>query len=354
MRRVYGGMGMNRPLLLDLFCGAGGAAMGYHRAGFDVVGIDRSPQKRYPFPFIEGGALQLLEALIEGDSIDTEYGATYYLADFSAIHASPPCQAYTSLRHIAKRNHPDLIDPTRELLIKTGLPWIIENVPGAPINAMLMLCGTMFGLRTNCGAELQRHRYFETNWWFELAPECQHGQSGVNGVYGEHQRDRRRTITVAGDCPRNMHADNQIMEAKRRVIGIYGNTPENPATGGGHTKSKRNSTITVTGDHPRDASAELKNRKARSITVTGHTATGNTPSKERRRTISVTGSTAQQNTVHNLVRETFTVQDARDAMGIDWMIMKELSQAIPPAYTEYIGRSLLNHIGYEEEDECTF
>ena len=106
-----------RPRLLDLFCGAGGAAMGYYRAGFDVVGVDIKPQPRYPFEFHQGDAL------------------AYPTDRFDAIHASPPCQAYSqgTLSQRARGDvYPDLVAPTRQTLNCSGLPWVIENVPGAP------------------------------------------------------------------------------------------------------------------------------------------------------------------------------------------------------------------------------
>ena len=123
---------MSRPRLLDLFCGAGGAAMGYHRAGFDVVGVDIKPQPHYPFEFHKGNVFQLSRnyRFVEG---------------FDAIHASPPCQAYSSAtREPAK--HPDLYQCTRVLLQEAGLPYVIENVIGAPYGHGVVLCGSMFGL----------------------------------------------------------------------------------------------------------------------------------------------------------------------------------------------------------------
>src|SRR5512140_2399640 len=104
-----------KPILLDLFCGAGGAAMGYHRAGFDVVGVDIKPQPHYPFEFHQADAL------------------TFPLAGFDAIHASPPCQAYSAMRTTwnARNDHPDLLPPTRAMLEAANIPWVIENVPGA-------------------------------------------------------------------------------------------------------------------------------------------------------------------------------------------------------------------------------
>jgi DNA (cytosine-5)-methyltransferase 1 len=110
-----------RPRLLDLFCGAGGAGVGYHRAGFDVVGVDIKPQPNYPFEFWHDDALEYLRQLCE--SVPS--------AEFSAIHASPPCQAYAGLSSKDGR-HPDLIPPVRDLLRATGLPYVIENIEGAP------------------------------------------------------------------------------------------------------------------------------------------------------------------------------------------------------------------------------
>ncbi|MGH9692462.1 MAG: DNA cytosine methyltransferase [Candidatus Acidiferrales bacterium] len=120
-----------KPRLLDLFCCAGGAGVGYNRAGFEVVGVDNKPQPNYPFPFIRADALKL----------DAKF-----LASFDALHASPPCQSYSDL---AKRNGnghewPRLIEPVRKMLIKTGLPYVIENVDGAPLLDPVVLCGTMF------------------------------------------------------------------------------------------------------------------------------------------------------------------------------------------------------------------
>lgn len=152
-----------KPRLLDLFCGGGGAAMGYARAGFEVVGMDINPQGNYPFRFIQGDALEALRTIHRIDSY------------FDAIHASPPCQAYTRKAATWGRernhwiDHPDLLEPTRALLRATGLPYVIENVPGAPIEAQLMLCGSMFGLR------IQKHRLFESNVDLGFAPaSCDH------------------------------------------------------------------------------------------------------------------------------------------------------------------------------------
>jgi len=172
-------------LLLDLFCGAGGAAMGYHRAGFTVVGVDNRPQRSYPFAFVQDDALHVLQALYEGEALYTG-DAYHHLADFAAIHASPPCKRFTVARKVHATNRPtlfdphdDLVEPTRALLLLLGIPYVIENVPGAPLRAAGILCGSMFGLR------VRRHRLFETNWRL-AAPRCRHAdQPEVVGVYGD-------------------------------------------------------------------------------------------------------------------------------------------------------------------------
>jgi len=129
-----------KPRLLDLFCGAGGAAMGYYRAGFEVVGVDIKPQPHYPFEFHQADAL------------------TYPLEGFDAYHASPPCQAYSrafSMLVGHRKEHPDLIAKTREYLSLTGKPFVIENVPNSPMHNYIQLEGTMFGL------EVKKVRNFE-------------------------------------------------------------------------------------------------------------------------------------------------------------------------------------------------
>ena len=216
-----------KPRLLDLFCGAGGAAVGYHRAGFEVVGIDINDQPRFPYEFEQQDALFVLR--------DGWMGG-YPISDwFDAIHASPPCQAYTQAA-LSQRNqgktYPDLIGPVRELLQATGLPWVIENVPGAPMRCDIRICGCQVGL------ELRRVRWFETSWQaFRLAHPCHH-----------------------------------------------------------------------TGPVP---------------SVVGH----GTPSWVRQQ-----------------LGFNPTIADYRAAMGIDWMNRNELSEAIPPAYTELIGHQLLTHL----------
>ena len=200
-----------QPRLLDLFCGAGGASMGYHRAGFDIVGVDIKPQPHYPFTFVQADALEFLA------------GAN--LASVAAIHASPPCQDHT--RQYVEHEHGTgwMLAAARELLATTGRTWIIENVPGAPMRVDYKLCGCMFGL-----PRLKRERWFETSWQgMALRAPCYHPEP--------------------------------------------------------------------------------------SISVTGHgTPTG---------TWKVYGSVP--------------LSEMQAIMGIDWMTRSELVQAIPPAYTEYIG-----------------
>jgi DNA (cytosine-5)-methyltransferase 1 len=159
------------PRLLDLCCGAGGAAMGYHRAGFEVVGVDIESQPNYPFEFIRQDAIWLLRNM------------TRWLGTFDAIHASWPCQFASDLRHRTGKDYVDLLTPGRELMRRTGLPYIIENVPGAPLRVDLTLCGSMFGLGAN-GRQLRRHRIFETNFPTPSTLRCRHAGQPI-GVYGD-------------------------------------------------------------------------------------------------------------------------------------------------------------------------
>lgn len=207
------------PRLLDLFCGAGGAAMGYHRAGFDVVGVDIDPQPNYPFEFIQADALEIGER---------------WRWSFDAIHASPPCQWATAYgrrpNHVGE--YPNLIAPVREMLDEAGVPYVIENVPGAAdyLRHPVVLCGSSFGL------DVRRHRLFESTELIEALP-CAH---------------RWQT-------PRFAQATNRANKRSTVEVGVW--------------------------------------------------------------------------------RIPLDVQ--QKAMGIDWMDLEELSEAIPPAYTEWIGRYLM-------------
>ena len=209
-------MNGTRPRLLDLYSCAGGAAVGYHRAGFEVVGVDIAFQKNYPYEFHQGDALKyLLE----------------HWQEFDAIHASPPCQAFTNAQRIQGRDHPDYITATRSALQLIGKPWIIENVPGSPLNNPVELCGAMFRLTT------YRHRLFESNIQLTTPPHPMH-------------------------------------EAPTAKMG------RRPAPG-------------------------------EFMHVVGHFS---------------------------------GINEARHAMGIDWMSRDEMSEAIPPAYTEHLGRQLIQHV----------
>jgi DNA (cytosine-5)-methyltransferase 1 len=150
-----------KPRLLDLCCKEGGAGMGYHQAGFDVVGVDIDPQPRYPFRFIRADALDVLTD-------------RRFTAGFDLIHASWPCQAYSPLNALPSTKnadeHPDLLGPGRELMRATGRPWVIENVMSAPLrkDMSITLCGGMFGLRT------YRHRRFESPLPLRAPPHPKH------------------------------------------------------------------------------------------------------------------------------------------------------------------------------------
>lgn len=169
--------------------------MGYYRAGFDVVGVDIEPQPHYPFAFRQGDALAVLR-----DDYLAGYGD---MSAFDAIHASPPCQHYSKLtKH--PENHPDLVAPVRELLQATGLPWVMENVPQAPLIDPVILCGSMFGL------QVRRHRGFESSEPLK-APECNHRVQGhVVGVYGH----------PGGSETRNPHLRRHSVAEWRDAMGI--------------------------------------------------------------------------------------------------------------------------------------
>lgn len=224
-------MHIENPLLYDVFCGAGGAAMGYHRAGFEVVGVDHKPQKNYPFEFIQMDALEFLQEIIDGKRPKPD-----------AIHASPPCQAHTVGlnntglgKHII---HPDLVTPTRYLLPKLGLPYVIENVVTSPLRNWILMCGLMFGLNT------LRHRWFESNLALWSAGHPRHQGTIYKGDY----------------------------------VPVYN------------------------------------------------------------------GKWRDSNSQYPVPKELLTKAAWSEAMGIDWMTKQELTQAIPPAYTEFIGKQLIQRL----------
>lgn len=167
-----------KPRMLDLYCAAGGAGRGYQLAGWDVTGVDHDPQPRY------GG-----DRFVQADALD-------YLADhaheFDAVHASPHCQRFCAYRrkgHGVGDGYPDQLPETREALRATGLPYVIENVPGAPLQDPVTLCGSSFGL------DVRRHRLFETNWPLTV-PLCDHGWQTPRFAPASNRRNLRRTVEV--------------------------------------------------------------------------------------------------------------------------------------------------------------
>lgn len=210
-----------RPRLLDLFCCEGGASDGYRRAGFDVYGIDlfRFTDKdgkprgytraRYPFPSHQSDAVLALTRLLAGERLTFTHpdGTTEDLGleDFAALAASPPCQAYSITKHSHSNEHPDLVAPIRWLLRQTGLPYVMENVPGAPLETPLTLCGTEFNLTAQDHdgrwLHLKRHRLFESNIFLTGNGGCQcvafkRRGIGVGGAYGGGSVDRQHAKEV--------------------------------------------------------------------------------------------------------------------------------------------------------------
>jgi DNA (cytosine-5)-methyltransferase 1 len=189
-----------RPNILVAFGGRGGSSEGYNRAGFDPVGIDLECDPANPYPTIIGDALATLDTLLAGDPVHDNRGRYWFLSDFAAVHASPPCQRFSVL---AKRwgnaeDHPDLLDATRDRLEAAGLPWVIENVVGAPLRDPVKLCGSMFDL------PVERHRLFESNIAIPQ-PCCDHARQ-------------------AELWPDGFPALRSGREGKRaRVVGVFGN-----------------------------------------------------------------------------------------------------------------------------------
>jgi DNA (cytosine-5)-methyltransferase 1 len=155
-----------RPKLLDLFCGAGGCSVGYHRAGFAVTGVDHLPHPDYPFPFRLADATEI--------AADADY-----LRRFAVVHASPPCPRFSTVTPDAN-THPDLLTPTIAALIAAGVPWIVENVPGAPVPLPVIMCGQAMGL-----PEIRRHRLFGSSLLLML-PGCGCSAAQPYGIYGDH------------------------------------------------------------------------------------------------------------------------------------------------------------------------
>ena len=183
-------MSTSKPRLLDLFCGAGGAARGYSDAGFSIVGVDIANQKNYPFEFVKADALSLDEK---------------FLMQFDVIHASPPCQSYSVL---AKRTGtgdlwPRLIKPVRQMLQSLAKPYVIENVEGAPLLDPIVLCGTMFPR-----LRVIRHRIFEANFPIQPPPHIPHKQHPLVHTLDKRKAHYKKTcewkdfvqVTGGGNC----------------------------------------------------------------------------------------------------------------------------------------------------------
>lgn len=188
------------PRLLDLFCGAGGCSVGYHRAGFDVVGVDHKPHRDYPYDLTVADAMDVLAELAETGAWE---GQT-----FDAVHTSPPCPRYSVATNAGhdKSKHPDLVDPCRELLKRwadrTGGVWVIENVVGAPLDHPTLFCGWAMGLR-----HIRRHRLIESNA-FIMSPGCLCPNGDTVSVFGHSGEDRRKTtLAEHGEVRKHIAAD---------------------------------------------------------------------------------------------------------------------------------------------------
>ena len=183
-----------------MFCCEGAGGMGYHRGGFEtLVGVDQVPQSRYPFEFVQADALEVMDRLLAGGDV-----AGYHLEDFDAIHASPPCQDYSkAMRHLTS-GYPRLIGPVRQRLEASGLPWVIENVPGSGLPAQdtldgargVELCGTMFR------RPFRYHRLFETSFAVSAPRGCDHSMRTLNPRYGRGpDRDTEAAWRAAIEAP---------------------------------------------------------------------------------------------------------------------------------------------------------
>ena len=270
-----------RPRLLDLFCGSGGVAMGYSRAGFDVFGVDNDlkPLRRYPFPHVCADAL--------------EYLAEHW-QEYDTIHASPPCQGYSimlNLPWLRDREYPLLILPTMKILEHIGKPYVLENVMGARYGSKVLAKRRLeaHGLKAHylCGAMFQRpfyrHRLFATNWLW-LAPEH---PKHVQIIGGQKANQSRRGETFAfspAEDARGIESWSNRREYNKGLSGVLSLTPP-----------------------------------------------GNLANWQ---------DGAQANGVG--IDHAKGWRLAAEMMGIDWMDRDGLTQAIPPVYTEHIGRQLMD------------
>lgn len=193
---------ISRPLLYDIFCGAGGATKGYQMAGFRVIGIDVAPQPRYC-----GDDFHQMDAL----TFFTAYARGLF-EPATCFHCSPPCQRYANVTRWRGRqgDHPDLLPATLALLETTGVPWVIENVPGAPMRCDVQLCGSQFGLR------VQRHRWLMLSRpFFALLPPCEH----TNLLPFMHKGERAYADAMGCPWMNNREAREAIPPAYTEFLG---------------------------------------------------------------------------------------------------------------------------------------
>ena len=189
--------------------------MGYSRAGFEVIGVDIEPQRHYPFEFHQADALLLMDDLLDGYPM-SGFASGLTLKDFAAIHASPPCQAYSRLAAMHPgRDYPMLIDATRDRLRASGVTYVIENVEGAPLDNPVLLCGSMFGLGVERGY-LRRHRLFECSFP-ALAPVCQHRGVAV-GVYGHGGHSGKHRMLYRAEASLAMGIDHMSRDEMAQAI----------------------------------------------------------------------------------------------------------------------------------------
>ena len=190
--------GGRRPRALDLYCCAGGATRGLQLAGFHVTGVDIAPQPNY-----------CGDRFIQGDAL--EYLRTADLSEYDLIWSSPPCQAYTVLRHApGEHRDADLVAPTRAALKGTGKPYVIENVKGAPLINPITLCGSMFGLETDSypnGHRIESHRLFETSFPLKAPSACRHDERPVTGQNLGHSSIKSTECTIGGSRPNGREVD---------------------------------------------------------------------------------------------------------------------------------------------------
>lgn len=168
----------SEPVLIDFFCKAGGASVGYHRAGFRVIGVDKDPQPNYPFEFVRGDAIDLFDDLVR-----------WYRP--AAVAGSPPCQKHSRLRTRTQRDYPDFIEPFRAKCRASSLPYVIENVEGAPLISPVVMCGSMVGRPRVDGLLFKRHRLFECNFQCPTPPDDCRGELTINVHGGGGYRERR-------------------------------------------------------------------------------------------------------------------------------------------------------------------